>query len=249
MTDSVPMLLTYHKGLSRFFRRVFPTPMHGSSGQMLELTDYIMAGKTKYLLSVHNPTFDPYRKVFEKCRIAHIIRHPKDFIVSGYHYHKRGAEEWTKSSCKWDLIQSIQVALADRLSNTDITYLDQRPSLYEILNYFDFENGMMVEILWRKHRQRFFPLGYYRHPDIATFRFEEIVPDMPSAVEQICRYYQMSDRETEAALLRAKYETKDPGDHVRNPSSYQYQTEFTPAITDFFNSEFYQLPELLDYQA
>jgi len=244
------MLLGYHKGLSNFFRNVFPTPMHASPGKgMPEIRDYINSGKTKYLLSVHNPRFNPYRPVFEKCRIVQIIRHPKDYIVSGYYYHKRGAEEWTKRDCDWNFIQSLAVDLSPRLSDDDMRFLDTLPSVYQLLNRFDFETGMMLEIVWRKCRQKFYPLGYFRHPNIKTFRFEDIVPDPAHAVEEICRVWQMEEDEIDAAVARAKYQSRDYEGHIRNKSAYQYETEFTPAISEFYDSQFFSLAELLGYPA
>jgi len=135
------------------------------------------------------------------------------------------------------------------LSDEDIRYFETCPSYKDLLDHLDFETGMMLEIVWRLTRQRFFPLGYYRHPNTTTFRFEDIVPDLPAAVKEICEIYEMEEKETQAALQRANYETKDPGPHVRNKSAYQYKQEFTPAIEAFYNQHFAGLAEKLGYPA
>ncbi len=244
------MLLTYHKGLSRFFRRVFPSPMDASPGfDMVKIRNYIQSSQNKHLLSIHNPRFNPNADIFQNCRIVQIIRHPKDFIVSGYHYHRRGSEVWTHEPCPWQFLQHILINMMIYLTEEDIHYFETLPSYHDMLHHLDFETGMMLEIIWRKYRQQFLPLGYYRHPNVNTFRFEEIVPDLPAAVVEICKIYDMNDDETHEALKRAKYETKDPGPHVRNKTAYQYREQFTDKITFFYDQQYGRLAENLGYPA
>jgi len=75
----VRVLLTYHKGLSRFFRRTFPTPMQGDPGpNMIEIIKYLDSGDNrKILLCLAIIIINVARKVGLMIHIAgHLFKMP-----------------------------------------------------------------------------------------------------------------------------------------------------------------------------
>ncbi len=90
---------SYHKCLTVYFGRimhaVFNRCLPWSSGYRhynSHLEDFYDGFHTHRIASINNRALDLER--LGRFRISRFIRDPRDLVVSGYFYHKRGSESW-----------------------------------------------------------------------------------------------------------------------------------------------------------
>ena len=89
----------YHKCLTVYFRRVmdavFNRCLPWSAGYRhfnSHLHDFLAGYGDLRVASVNNRALEP--DSLGPCRISRFLRDPRDLVVSGYFYHRRGAEPW-----------------------------------------------------------------------------------------------------------------------------------------------------------
>ena len=92
---------SYHKCLTVYFGRVlggiFNRCLPWSAGYRhfnSHLEDFLAAFPTLRVASVNNRALELER--LGRYRLSRFIRDPRDLVVSGYFYHRRGAEAWTR---------------------------------------------------------------------------------------------------------------------------------------------------------
>ena len=94
------------------------------------------------ITSISGHALDPGR--YRDARIVRFVRDPRDLIVSGYHYHKRGAEYWCKdrrpSAVRWTIVRG-KVPGA----------LPPDTSLEDYLNRVGRAEGMRAELEFRRY--------------------------------------------------------------------------------------------------
>ena len=78
-------------------------------------------------------------------RIVRFVRDPRDLVVSGYHYHKRGAEPWFRfrgpTENYWRAINAkVPSGMQDGMSYA------------EYLNSLDLERGLLAELEFREYQ-------------------------------------------------------------------------------------------------
>jgi hypothetical protein len=178
-------------------------------------------------------------------RISRFIRDPRDLVISGYHYHKRGAEKWCKIINP--TIQDWQV-----VNGCKPVQMQARESFQSHLEGLNLEDGLLAEIEFRRrHLESMFhwPEG---DPHIKIFRYENIVTNLPQVISDIFSFYELPDSEREQAVnLAESFSASGPNalkQHIRDPSPNQWKKYFTPKVSEYFTERYGILLEKYDYE-
>lgn len=177
-------------------------------------------------------------------RISRFVRDPRDLVVSGYFYHKRGAEEWCNivdpSPEDW------------RVVNGNFPQgMGAGHSLSSYLQSLNQEEGLLAEIEFRRNHlqsMRDWPQDDSR---IRVYRYEEIMGNEEDVFANIAELYGLPLPHRKLARFFAnKYSAKKRTgrtQHIRNPSPGQWQNVFTPRVSTFFREQYGDLLERYGY--
>ena len=179
-------------------------------------------------------------------RITRFIRDPRDLIISGYFYHKRGAEPWFRmkrpSNKYWSPINgNLPQGMLDK---PDYSYA-------EYLSSLDLEEGLLAEMEFRKFHFESMRL-WKEDSRIRIFKYENIIfnEEEEEVFNQIAEHLELSSREKRRVKKYAeKFSLKNQGKnkHVKNPKSNQWKENFTDKVTEVFNKNYGDLLDLYDY--
>jgi len=176
-------------------------------------------------------------------RISRFIRDPRDLIISGYYYHKRGAEPWfrfTYPTLKyWEPINGfIPIGMPKDISYA--AYLEKLPK----------EEGLIAEIQFRKFHLESLR-NWVQDERIKVYKYEDILGNEAAVFSDIFRFYQLPkfDRILGVALAKryALNNVKRDVKHIRNPIPGQWKEHFTPKVKAYFDQRYGDLFELLGY--
>lgn len=237
----------HHKCLTRYFNAIFEQNVH-FGGDAPRFRRFLTNATRPWFASLNNKPVDPDLPILREARMFHVIRHPKDLIVSGYFYHERRAEPWTEVGMGVELAARFRLALGAVLTPAELACIRPSASVAGVLSELDFEQGMMLEMVWRRVVCKLNPLGYYEHPRVLTVRFEDVMVRPEVELVRICERYELDDRATARILEQARTVGETPSAHVRDPSPGQYRNHFTPRLDAFFAALFPRLPERLGYE-
>ena len=148
-------------------------------------------------------------------RGSHIVRDPRDLVVSGYHYHRWTKEEWVRQpSAKWG----------------GRSYHDHLASLSE-------SDGLMAE-LERSARSDLAEMARwdYAQPEFLELRYEEVLGDEEGAFRALFVHYGFDDAavgvglEAVAALSRGRAAAlaRPQRGHVRSGRPGEWRDQFGP---------------------
>ncbi len=162
----------HHKAGTVWFRRILLTVIrpyglryrHGDSRSVPPGTDlayYANAG-----------TFDRHQLGDRPFRGSHLIRDPRDLVVSGYEYHLVTREPW---------------ALQPDPRYDGVSYQTR-------LRELDEQAGLMLEIEWLASGTAL-SLGAwdYDQPEFIELRYEDVLADERAAFESLFRWYGFND--------------------------------------------------------
>lgn len=208
------------------------------------LEDFYAGFAYHRISSINNRALDLER--LGPFRISRFIRDPRDLVVSGYFYHRRGAEDWVTmeapSAADWYFANGF---VPEGLSDRGMSFAQYLQSLPE-------EEGLLAELEFRKYHLEAMTAWPTSHPDIVTYRYEDTVGDQARVMQELFTFYRLSPLEkTLGAWLAKRYSIQklaaDP--HVRNPVSGQWRKHFTPRVRRIFDAEYAGLVKLLGYSA
>jgi hypothetical protein len=187
------------------------------------------------LLYPHSRLFDGPR--LESFRGSHLIRDPRDVVVSGYHYHL-----WTHE--KWAHIPSPEYG--------GISY-------QQYLRSLDPEDGIAAEIR-RCAESHFAEMGAwnYAQPEFLELRYEDFIADEADHFARMFRHYGFNEAAVERSVdlaLRFSFQKKagrsigevQEGSHLRSGKPGQWQEVFTPDHKALFRELNGDLLERLGY--
>ena len=176
-------------------------------------------------------------------RLSRFVRDPRDLIVSGYFYHKRGAEPWFRykdpSEKYWQPINGkLPPGIAAGQSYSDY------------LNAVDLETGLIAEMQFRQYHLESLR-GWPEDPRILLLKYEDILGNEKAAFQTLFRFYQFSPLLTQMGLFwvnkyRAKNQKSDR--HLRNPNPNQWREVFTDKANDYFNERYWDVLTQLGYE-
>lgn len=251
---------SYHKCLTVYYKRVMQALFHrrmpwrgGFRHYNSDLEGFYEDFANHRVASINNRALDLERLGGRlgrvsggRFRVSRFIRDPRDLVVSGYFYHRRGAEPWTRiaapTASDWSFANG-HVPRAVRDAGT---------SFAAYLRSVDEEAGLLAELSFRRHHfdsMRAWPEG---HPDIVTHRYEQIVGREVEVFRALFRFYGLSFvQRIVGGWLAKRYSFKkiasDP--HVRDPASGQWRNHFTPRVRSAFEARHPGLIEHLGYEA
>lgn len=168
-------------------------------------------------------------------RGSHLIRDPRDVVISAYHYHLWTTEKWANipmgrlpevTKERWRLIEPERHA--------GLTYR-------EYLNTLDPEEGLATEMKRSVYTfLREVTSWNYDDPRFIELRYEDLVQDERGWFARVFEHYGLNEEATrigmeavEAASFRNRTR-REPGQvaersHLRVGKAGQWKTEFTPA--------------------
>ncbi len=252
-TDLHPHLIhcSYHKCLTVYFGRVLKAVFNrclpwsrGYQHYNSHLDDFYDGFQENRISSINNRALDLGR--LGRFRISRFIRDPRDLIVSGYFYHKRGAEPWTRvESPTAELWYFANGCVPEDLRGGGASFAGYLQSLPE-------EEGLLAEMEFRTFHLESMARWPAEHPDIVTFRYEDVVADGAAVFRELFDFYGLGPLERRlghgfARRYSLAGRKKDP--HIRNPASGQWRKHFTPRVRQAFDEKYAGLIRQLGYAA
>lgn len=239
---------SYHKCLTVYVHRVFSVlcnrvfPFRGGYRHFASFADRFYDGADQLCIaSVNNHYIDGSR--FGDYRISRLIRDPRDLVVSGYFYHKRGAEPWctvvNPSPERWRVVNGV---LPEGLADSGQSYA-------ELLQSLDLEAGLKAEIDFRAAHFRSMMEWPKNDPRVRLWRYEDMVGreaevfselfefyEMPWLVRKVGRqladYWSLSRQQRRAPLRRRQASRWDVSRHARQETG-GWEEYFTSAVSGY----------------
>ncbi len=198
---------------------------------------------SEYFLSSINNHYLDFNKLND-FKISRFIRDPRDMIVSGYFYHKKGAENWCNiigpNENDW---KRVNGNLNKNLGHTH--------SYTSYLNSLSLEDGLIAEIDFRKYHFESMFLWPMNDKRIKVFRYEEIIGNEKDVFEEIFDFYELSWFEKKIGVVIAEKlsASKQIGltNHIRNPKPGQWKQYFTTKVNNYFELHYSKLLEIYNY--
>lgn len=194
------------------------------------------------IVSVNNHYLDLDR--LGDFRISRFIRDPRDLVVSGYFYHKRGAEAWCRivgpDERNWTIVNGhIPIQMGNEYSLS--TYLQGLTQ----------EDGLIAEIEVRKYHFNSMLQWPDEDPRIRLFRYEDILGNEQEVISELFSFYGLSTQEQELGENQAReFSVQGPSalkQHIRNPKPNQWKEQFTPKVSRYFEDRYGKLLEKYGY--
>lgn len=169
---------------------------------------------------------------------SHVVRDPRDVIISGYFYHLWCSEEWTHVP-------------RDRWGGK---------SYQDYLNSLSQEEGIIAEMEWNRgetlHRMG---LWNYETPGILEVKYEDMIRDPEAEFARIFRHYGFDDTQVKKALEIAdnfqfkKVTGREIGQaqekhHFRSGKPGDWENHFTETHKVLFKYWFKDLLIVLGYE-
>lgn len=179
------------------------------------------------------------------CRVSRFVRDPRDMVVSGYFYHKRGAEKWcNRSGLTEEYLRGLNGGVPEEMGE------DQ--SFSEYLQGLSQEDGLIAEIEFRKYHFESM-LGWQTDdPRVKLFYYEDIMGNEGQVFADVLSFYGLSWSERKLGVMLAKrFSAQGRGRlkaHIRNPKASQWREYFTPKVSDFFEQRHKAVLEQYGYE-
>lgn len=241
---------SYHKCLTVYFTRV----LSGLYNRLFFLSrgyrhftsriDLFYQNAAQYrVASVNNHPLD-FDRLGPDFRISRFIRDPRDLVVSGYFYHKRGAENWSRivdpAPEDWQVV-----------NGTIPEKMGKGHSFASYLESLSLEEGLLAEIEFRQGHfcsMRMWPRDDER---IKVFCYEDILGREAAVFRELLAHYRVSFLERMlGAFLAMHFSAKKQRrmlKHIRNPAAGQWREHFTPRVEAFFNHKYADVLEFYGY--
>ncbi|MEE4270337.1 MAG: hypothetical protein V2I67_01600 [Thermoanaerobaculales bacterium] len=241
---------SYHKCLTVYFRRVMDAvfnrclPWSGGYRHFNSDIDAFVDGFASCRVATVNNRVPDLERLGE-FRLTRFIRDPRDLVVSGYFYHRRGAEPWctmeNPSDEDWEFANgSVPLGLREAGGSFAV----HLQSLSE-------EDGLLAELEFRRPHFESMTGWPESHPDILLFRYEDVLGREVEVFGEIFDHYGLTWLERRLGLFFAERHSlarrRAPDPHIRNPTSGQWRSRFTPRVKEAFDAEWADLVERLGY--
>lgn len=238
---------SYHKCLTVYFMRVMKRALvtlgpHGLTTKFRHLNsraEWLNQVKEEYVMvSLNNslPDLDSLGDV----RMSRFMRDPRDLLVSGYFYHRRGAEPWchvkSPTDADWRMVNgTVPAAMPNEMSYAE--YLQSR----------DVETGLLAELEFR--RRHFESMAAWPEEDerLLVFDYSDIIGNEEFVYRRLMDHYRIPGlRKAVGMHAVRKFSAAAAGnrtDHVRNPQPGQWRGVLTPGVLETLQE---QHPVLLE---
>ena len=240
---------SYHKCLTKYYVRVmvwlYNRMFRFSRGYRhfdSRIDDFYRDSCKYRIASINNRELDLSR--IGDCRISRFVRDPRDMVVSGYFYHKRGAENWcNRIGLTEETLRGLNGAVPERMGKYQ--------SFSAYLQGLSREDGLIAEIDFRKYHFNSMLKWPTDDPRIKLFRYEDIIGNEQDVFAEILSFYGLSWPERKLGVMLARrFSSQGRGrlkDHIRNPEANQWKEYFTPKVSDYFRQRHKAVLEHYDY--
>lgn len=212
------------------------------------LRDFERAFARSRVASVNNRFLDV--ETMGDVRVSRFVRDPRDLVVSGYFYHRRGAEPWTRIEAPTEEdFYFTGGALPESLRGAG-------PSFAELLQHLPTEEGLLCELEFRgPHLEAMAQWQSQKgaHGEaVIVQRYEDVVGREAEVFGAIFDHFELGPVERRLGLLLARryslHGLRGRRDgHVRNPSAGQWREQFTPRVRQEFDRRYGALVRDLGY--
>lgn len=248
---------SYHKCMSYYYKRVmerlkreFGLGLYLCGAKSALFDREALHGKGKRVLTLSDRDDIAWDRL-PGYRASHFIRDPRDLIVSGYHYHRWTKEEWCcQPNFKWAYF--IRMPWFEYVQ-PDASRHPTTESYQEFLNTLTPEQGMILELLWRKPHFEQMGRWNFHNPLIIEMRYEDIVGNELESFRALFAHYQFHPRLAERGLewvneFSLQNQPKGDGEHLRSGEARQWEQEFTPRVHELFKERYGTLLLYLKYE-
>lgn len=235
---------SFHKNLTVYYKTVSASFAHSTGRSYRHFNSLIGEfKKNRYSLDIAsvNNHFVNLNEAPDTTRCSLFIRDPRDLIVSGYYYHKRGAEPWCK-------ITDPRPEDFEIVNGCIPTELKPGESFQSCLNRLPVSEGLRAEIEFRKlHFDSL--LKWMNQPPDLVVKYEDIIRNEEAVFRQLGHFYGLNFLEVEFLVAQAAKNavSKRNSTHVRNPKSGQWREVFPEDVKKFFQDKFGELLQETGY--
>jgi hypothetical protein len=241
---------SYHKCLTvyakRVFFRLFDRVLWFSGGykHFNSLVDEFYAEHARYgLSSVNNHVLDLDR-LGDDFRITRFVRDPRDLVVSGYHYHRRGAEAWCEivdpTESDWAVVNGTRPA-----------GMPSGESFSSWLQELGTEDGLLAELEFRRAHFESMARWPVDDPRILVVRYEDLLGNEEASFDALFAHFDLSRLARRIGRHLARQHAAGgrtrQGAHVRDPRAGQWREHFTPRVQETFEARHGALIERYGY--
>lgn len=239
---------SFHKNLTVYYARVateFAIKTGRTQQHFNSFKERFIKAQKLDIKSVNNQYVDIEALFRDQgpSRCSLFTRDPRDLVVSGYHYHKRGAEPWCRvKNPRLNTLETVNMCLPSR-------FLKENESISECLSRLDLRAGLQMEIEMRAPHYDTLR-AWINHQDdlgiLLTMKYDEIVKDSASCFDKLAHHYGFSNRERLLWLnLAEKYSYKNVSTkHVRDPSPGQWRKTLSESHIHYFEDNY---PDVISY--
>ena len=179
-------------------------------------------------------------------RASHFVRDPRDLVVSGYFYHKRGAEPW----CNIVDPTENDFYIVNGMIPENI---QKGMSFASYLSSLSLEDGLKAEIDFREKHFQCMEGWDFDNPQCLELRYEDIIGNELDAFTKIIDHYQFVGSARKRALSAVeKFAAKNQVNrqqHIRNPDSGQWKQHFTKDVEDYLYKKHPTLLQKTGYES
>ena len=238
---------SYHKCLTNYFQKVF-NGLNDCDGynykHFKSLVNDFEEARHKYIICSINNHFIDIDSLPKEAKVSRFIRDPRDLVVSGYYYHKKGTEPWTqvKSPSKKDYL-GVNGNIPSAMASDE--------SFSEHLNRVSKEDGLIAQIDFRKNHFESMLKWPLHDKRILLSKYEEIVGNELAYFNKLFDFYELNSDIKEFLLKRVETFSASKmiqkSAHIRDPRHGQWRREFTPYVNDYFAERYSELLDYYDY--
>ena len=250
---------SYHKCLTVYLQRVmrtlFDPKLLNKIRKQLGMErkfgyKHFKAFKEEFLLEFHKYRFASLNNHFmdlsdlPNIPKSHFVRDPRDLVVSGYFYHKRGSESWVRISGPDEKDFRIVNGVVPEAISDEM-------SLHSYLNSCSLEDGLMAEIQFRSDHFKNMLAWSCDSNNCIEFRYEDIIGNELEVFKKLFRHYGFGENLTRRGIKACeKYSAQRQQDklkHIRDPKPSQYLDVMPKKVLDYFNYHYKDLLLKYDY--
>jgi len=172
------------------------------------------------------------------------MRDPRDLVVSGYFYHKRGAEAWCNiinpKEEDWKVVNGSLPA-----------NMGEGYSFSSYLQTLSKEEGLMAEIDFRRKHFDSMLQWPISDPRIKLFYYEDVIGNEGEIFAELLSHYGISWLERWVGVILAdRFSAKKQSSktkHIRDPKAGQWEQHFSPKVRNYFEQQYGDLLKRYGY--
>lgn len=215
-----PQSRTFFHDILRFYKRQWRYSLVSISGHRLDLDS------------------------FADIRVVRFVRDPRDLLVSGYHYHKKGPQKWCAV---------VNPTVADFAVVNGAVPRGIAPSQsYEMyLNSVDQETGFAAELEFRRPHFDGMMSWPIDDPRVLTLRYEDIIGHEAESIGKVGDHFGWS-ASTKAHAMQTAWAFSAGGKeavkgHIRNKAPGQWRGVVPKAVNDAVVQRYEPFLKAFDY--